>query len=91
MLTDPARELLLEKGMDEKFGARRLKRTVPMMVEDPLSEDILRNKYAGKNVIRVDVETGPGEDDKKLVFEGDVAPEEEPTKPEPAAAGAEAS
>jgi ATP-dependent Clp protease ATP-binding subunit ClpC len=87
-LTDKAREYLLEKGTDEKFGARPLKRTLSSMVEDPLSEDILRNKYAGKNVVRVGIQTGPGADDRKLIFEGETVPEEQPAKAEPAVAGA---
>ena len=90
-LSDEARELLLEKGTDEKFGARPLKRTISTMIEDPLSEDILRNKYAGHNTIRITVETGDKEDDKKLVFEGCSTKSEKSTEPEPAAAGADAT
>ncbi|MBU0641268.1 MAG: ATP-dependent Clp protease ATP-binding subunit [Planctomycetes bacterium] len=68
-LTNEARELLLEKGTDEKFGARPLKRTISSMIEDPLSEDILRNKYAGKSIIRIT--TAEDEDgERKFVFEG---------------------
>jgi ATP-dependent Clp protease ATP-binding subunit ClpC len=66
-LTETAKELLLEKGTDEKFGARPLRRTISQLIEDPLSEDILRNKYAGFNAIRV-VVSGEG-DDKKFTFE----------------------
>jgi ATP-dependent Clp protease ATP-binding subunit ClpC len=86
-LTPEAKEFLLEKGTDEKFGARPLRRTLSSMVEDPLSEDILRNKYAGKAIIRVSVQ---GEDDeRKFVFEGIDAPP--PDKAQLAAAGAEAT
>ena len=89
--TTAAKEFLLEQGTDEKFGARPLKRTISSLVEDPLSEDILRNKYAGKNMIRVDVENGQDEDDKKLVFRGESVPTEPEKKEEPAPATAEAT
>jgi ATP-dependent Clp protease ATP-binding subunit ClpC len=73
-LDSDAREFMLEKGTDEKFGARPLKRAISSYVEDTLSEDLLRNKYAGHNVVRVSV---AGEDDaRKLVFEGVTVPEQ---------------
>jgi ATP-dependent Clp protease ATP-binding subunit ClpC len=86
-LAEEARELLLEKGTDEKFGARPLRRTISSLVEDPLSEDLLRNKYAGKSVIRIGVE-GTG-DERKLKFEAFARPEDQ--KPELAAAGSDAT
>jgi len=86
-LAPAAREFLVEKGTDEKFGARPLKRTISSMVEDPLSEDILRNKYTGKNTIRVRI---VGEDDaRKLDFEGDFVKPEETATEEKTPAGAE--
>jgi ATP-dependent Clp protease ATP-binding subunit ClpC len=89
-LDDAAREFLLEKGTDEKFGARPLRRTISNLIEDPLSEDLLRNKYEGKNLIRVTVETNPeNEDDKKIKFEG--AQQTEGAENEPAVAGADAT
>jgi ATP-dependent Clp protease ATP-binding subunit ClpC len=89
-LTDEAKDLLLTKGTDEKFGARPLRRTISTMVEDPLSEDLLRNKFAGKKIIRISVETPPDKpDEKKLTFDG-VDGESGP-KQELAAAGADAT
>ena len=90
-LSDEAKELLLEKGTDEKFGARPLKRTISTMIEDPLSEDILRNKYAGQNTICITVESGEKDDDRKLVFEGRSVKPKKSDEPEPAAAGADAT
>ena len=88
ILTPEAKEFMLEKGTDEKFGARPLRRAISTHIEDPLSEDLLRAKYAGKNIIRVKVE---GEDDdRKFVFEGDTV-EPETKSPEPAATAAEAT
>jgi len=89
-LTDEAKEFMLEKGTDEKFGARPLRRAISTRIEDPLAEDILRNKFVGKNVIRVKVE-GEG-DDRKLVFEGEYLPERtESERKELTPAGAEST
>jgi len=86
-LLPAAKEYLVEQGTDEKFGARPLRRTISMKIEDPLSEDILRGKYTGKNVIRIGVE-GEG-DSRRFVFEGVVEPPKD-AKAE-AVAGAEAT
>ena len=48
---DSAREFLAEKGYDEKYGARPLRRTIQNMIEDRLSEEILEGKIkSGDNV-----------------------------------------
>ncbi len=67
-VTTGAKEFLVEKGIDEKFGARPLRRTISRMIEDPLSEDLLRAKYVGNSGVRITV---AGEnDDRRFVFEG---------------------
>src|SRR5256886_12885654 len=40
-LTPAASDFLVERGYDEHFGARPLKRAIQKYVEDPLSEKIL--------------------------------------------------
>jgi len=75
ILTPEARELLLEKGTDEKFGARPLRRTISSMVEDPLSENILRNQYKGKSAVLLKVGGGDGDKERHFVFEGVTAEE----------------
>ncbi|MBK9148564.1 MAG: ATP-dependent Clp protease ATP-binding subunit [Flavobacteriales bacterium] len=40
-LTDEAKDFLSEKGYDEKFGARPLKRAIQKFIEDPLAEEII--------------------------------------------------
>ena len=85
-LTADAKEFLVKKGTDEKFGARPLRRTISSMIEDPLSEDILRNKYAGKRIIRVGIDGPVDGDDTKFVFEGLASPEGE-EKPAPVPTG----
>jgi len=72
-LTDGAKQFLIKKGSNTDFGARPLRRALENYVEDPLSEELLKGEFQGKDLIRVDVkEVG---DKKQLVFEG-VATEE---------------
>ena len=40
-LTRPAKEFLVEKGYDAKFGARPLRRAIQKYIEDPMAEAIL--------------------------------------------------
>lgn len=43
---DPkSKEFLAEKGFDQKYGARPLRRAVQKYIEDPLAEDILTGKF----------------------------------------------
>ena len=86
-LTQEAKDFLVEKGTDEKFGARPLRRAIEQHVEDPLSESILRGGYAGKNRILVQV-TEDEEGNKKLNFEGFA--DEVPAEPVTAAQSADA-
>jgi ATP-dependent Clp protease ATP-binding subunit ClpC len=53
-VTDAAKDLLGEKGYDPVFGARPLRRTIQTMIEDQLSEAILRNTYKPGDTINVD-------------------------------------
>jgi ATP-dependent Clp protease ATP-binding subunit ClpC len=48
-----ARELLIEQGFDPEFGARPIKRAIRRLLEDPLSEELLRNAYPPGTIIRV--------------------------------------
>ncbi|MDD6736296.1 MAG: AAA family ATPase [Clostridiales bacterium] len=51
-VTDSAKELILEKGFDVKYGARPLKRSIQRLVEDKLAEFSLRNPITrGMNII----------------------------------------
>ncbi len=44
-VTEAAKDFLGEKGYDEIFGARPLRRAIQDMVEDKLSEAVLRNEF----------------------------------------------
>ena len=54
-LTEAALKFLIEKGYDEKFGARPLRRAIQRFIEDPLSEKILSNEFARGDEIEVEV------------------------------------
>ena len=47
---------LVERGYDEKFGARPLKRAIQRYLEDPLSERILVAEFSAGDEIEVDVD-----------------------------------
>ncbi|MGH7631648.1 MAG: ATP-dependent Clp protease ATP-binding subunit [Gemmatimonadales bacterium] len=54
-LTPAAIDFLVEKGYDESFGARPLKRAIQRYIEDPLSERILVGDFGRGDEIEVDV------------------------------------
>src|SRR5881394_3490518 len=67
-ITEEAKEFLVEKGTNADFGARPLRRAIEQHVEDPLSEEILRGSFKGKDLIRITVKT-EDEKNKHLYFE----------------------
>jgi ATP-dependent Clp protease ATP-binding subunit ClpC len=67
VMTDEAKEFLIEKGTSLDYGARPLRRAIEQHLEDPLSEDLLRGTFAGKDTILV--KTAGEKDDKKLIFD----------------------
>jgi ATP-dependent Clp protease ATP-binding subunit ClpC len=57
-VTEAAKDFLGEKGYDEVFGARPLRRVIQDMVEDKLSESLLRGKFRAEDTAIVDLEKG---------------------------------
>jgi ATP-dependent Clp protease ATP-binding subunit ClpC len=51
-LTKSAKEFLVDKGYDPIFGARPLKRAIQKYLEDPLAEEMLRNKFSDGSTIK---------------------------------------
>jgi ATP-dependent Clp protease ATP-binding subunit ClpC len=51
-----AKDFLGEKGYSEEYGARPLRRVIQNLVEDRLSEDLLRSKFKAGDTIVVDLE-----------------------------------
>jgi ATP-dependent Clp protease ATP-binding subunit ClpC len=50
-LDESSKQLLVEEGFDPEFGARPIKRTIRRLIEDPLSEEILKgNIKNGQNI-----------------------------------------
>jgi ATP-dependent Clp protease ATP-binding subunit ClpC len=68
LLTEEAKNLLIKKGSNLDFGARPLRRAIEGSVEDPLSEELLKGEFEGKEVISVDVKMVG--DKKQLIFQG---------------------
>ena len=55
-VTEAARDFLGDKGYDEVFGARPLRRVIQDMVEDKLSESLLRGQFQPGDTAVVDLE-----------------------------------
>jgi ATP-dependent Clp protease ATP-binding subunit ClpC len=63
-----AKALLIEKGYDEKYGARPLRRAVEHYVEDPLAEALLRGDVKEGEAVIVE------RDGEKLTFKQKTPP-----------------
>ncbi|MCI9594153.1 MAG: ATP-dependent Clp protease ATP-binding subunit [Lachnospiraceae bacterium] len=61
---EEARKVLIEKGYDEKYGARPLRRTIQNLLEDKLAEEILDGKVKKGDLVQVSGKDG------KLVLTG---------------------
>jgi len=61
-VTEAAKDFILEKGYDAKYGARPLRRTIQKYIEDELSELFLKGRYKPGSNITVDAE------DENIVF-----------------------
>jgi len=81
-LTDDAKKFLIKKGSDTDFGARPLRRALENFIEDPVSEELLKGEFEGKDTIRVDSAEVAGK--KQLTFTGLVTAEPVPAEPVPA-------
>jgi ATP-dependent Clp protease ATP-binding subunit ClpC len=62
-VTDAAKALLAREGFDPTFGARPLRRAIQRLVEDPLSDELLRGQFASGDTVLVDAR------DEHIVFE----------------------
>ncbi|MCQ2315802.1 MAG: ATP-dependent Clp protease ATP-binding subunit [Bacteroidales bacterium] len=54
VLSDKARDYIVEKGWDEQYGARPLKRAIQKYVEDVLAEEIIKTKMVKGDKIVID-------------------------------------
>lgn len=61
-ISSAVKDFLADKGYDKKYGARPLRRTIQKYIEDPLSEELLRNRYPEDIALIADL------DGESLVF-----------------------
>ncbi len=54
-ISDDAKEYVIKEGTNLDFGARPLRRALERLIEDPLSEDILRGEFEDRNHILIKV------------------------------------
>ncbi len=60
-MTEKAKDFICDKGYDEKFGARPLKRAIQKYIEDPLAEQIVKASLSEGDKILLDLEEGQQE------------------------------
>ncbi|SMB84508.1 ATP-dependent Clp protease ATP-binding subunit ClpC [Desulfonispora thiosulfatigenes DSM 11270] len=53
-VTDKAKELIVKEGFDKDYGARPLRRAIQKLIEDNLSEEMLKGTYKAGDTIHVD-------------------------------------
>ena len=63
-LTDAAKDYISDKGYDQNFGARPLKRAIQKYLEDPLAEEIIKSNLEEGDTIKVDL----NKDNSELVI-----------------------
>jgi ATP-dependent Clp protease ATP-binding subunit ClpC len=49
-------DLLADRGYDQTYGARPLRRIIQNLIEDPLAEGLLDSRFHSNSTIRVEVE-----------------------------------
>ncbi len=57
-MTNAAKDFIVDKGYDEKFGARPLKRAIQKYIEDPLAEEIVKSNLHEGDMIKIDFAEG---------------------------------
>ncbi len=57
-VNEAAKELLIDKGYDEKYGARPLRRTIQSLLEDKMAEEILDGKIKKSAGVEASCEDG---------------------------------
>lgn len=86
VLDEEAKKFIIKHGSNLDYGARPLRRAIENFIEDPLSEELLKGEFQGKDTITVSVKEVGGK--KRLDFVGSTQRVEE-AQPPVAAATAE--
>ena len=55
-ITDTAADFIVDKGYDEKYGARPLKLAIQIYLEDPFAEEIINSEAQEGDLLRADLE-----------------------------------
>lgn len=55
VVTDTAKERIVDEGYDPLYGARPLRRAITKLIEDRLSEEVLEGKFSAGDTIKVDI------------------------------------
>ena len=81
-LTDDAKEFIIKKSNkagedDNPYGARPLRREVERLIEDPLSEELLKGEFQGKDLIIVSAIRDDENKLRRLDFKGQVSEKKE--------------
>jgi ATP-dependent Clp protease ATP-binding subunit ClpC len=58
LVSDQAKELIISNGFDPIYGARPLRREIQRAIEDPLSEELLADKFEDGDTIIVGINNG---------------------------------
>ncbi|MHB8393419.1 MAG: ATP-dependent Clp protease ATP-binding subunit [Candidatus Dormibacteria bacterium] len=58
LVTEEAKDKLVELGFDKVYGARPLRRVIQSEIEDPLSDELLRCQFSMGDLVTIDVEDG---------------------------------
>tara|TARA_Y100001954_G_scaffold236734_1_gene298270 strand:+ start:70 stop:2748 length:2679 start_codon:yes stop_codon:yes gene_type:complete len=57
-VTDSAKDYIVEKGYDEKYGARPLRRAIQKHLEDPFAEEIINSSVEEGDLLKADYNEG---------------------------------
>jgi ATP-dependent Clp protease ATP-binding subunit ClpC len=71
-LSEPAKDLLVDKGWDPAMGARPLRRAIQRYIEDPLADFVLRSQVPSGSTVMVDAPEAPAEGTPPTDGDGEV-------------------
>ena len=57
-ISEAAKDFVMEKGYDVKFGARPLRRTIEKYIQNPIAEAVIRGEVKKHSKIIIDVQNG---------------------------------
>jgi len=77
-LTDTAKDFIADKGYDEKYGARPLRRAIQKYLEDPIAEEIINSNLKEGDTLVVDFDSK--EEKINMKVEKNKGPKESKTK-----------